>query len=78
MRTLAGIGTDAQPAVPAFATALSDSDERVRQVAAEVLGKFGPLATSAAPALRETLDDPDSDVRKAASDALLSVLQGQK
>jgi HEAT repeat protein len=55
-----------------------DADARVRQTAAEVLGRFGSLAASAEPALRAALDDPNSDVRKAASDALLSILQAQK
>ena len=61
-----------------LAAALSDPDPRVRQIAAEALGRFGSLAASAEPALSKALDDSNADVRKAASDALLSILQAGK
>jgi len=77
MYAIAGIGPeDTQSAIPQLIRALTDSETRVRQAAAEVLGKYGVLAKSAVPAVRETLDDEDVDVRRRASDALLNILLG--
>ncbi len=79
MRALVGIGTDARPAIPALsATLVEDQDPRVRQLAAEVLSKFGDKAKEAEPALRRALRDSDPDVRKAASDALLDIEQNKR
>lgn len=78
MHTIASIGPEhAQAAIPNLIRSLSydaSQDARVRQTAAEILGKFGPLATAAVPALRQALGDDDADVRARAADALLSIL----
>ncbi len=79
---LASIGSAHTPgtavgAIPNLIKSLSYDvapDPRVRKAAAEVLGKFGPLAQTALPALRDVLGDDDAEVRAAASDAILSIL----
>lgn len=91
MYTLLSFGVEvSQPAAPALAEALNPQvapDPRVRQVAAEVLGKLGPRAlinpatnqidTSVKDlvfaALRRAIGDEDPIVRSNASDALLSL-----
>ncbi|MBM4071501.1 MAG: HEAT repeat domain-containing protein [Planctomycetes bacterium] len=78
MHTVASIGPEhAQDAIPNLIRSLNyeaSPDARVRQTAAEILGKFGPSATTAVPALRQALGDDDADVRSRAADALLSIL----
>jgi HEAT repeat protein len=59
--------------VPSLTGLLSNDDNRVRQVAAEALGRFGPAAGSALPALQRALSDPDPDVRRVAGDAILDI-----
>jgi len=76
IRALAAIGgPDAQAAVPELTAAVADADVRVRQVAAQVLGKFGPAAKDAVPALRQALQDESADVQRAAGEALLNILR---
>jgi HEAT repeat protein len=75
IHTIEGIGTGASPAIPGLAAALSDEDARIRQAAAEALGKFGKAALQAGPALSQALNDTNPEVRKAANDALLKILQ---
>jgi HEAT repeat protein len=40
LRTLQGLGVEAEPAIPALRAALDDPDARVRRLAGEVLGKL--------------------------------------
>jgi HEAT repeat protein len=61
IRAIEAIGTDAAGAIPSLTAALDDADPRVRQSAAEVLGRH--------------LDDTSPEVRRAASDALLDITQ---
>ena len=50
---------------------LEDASPRVRQAAAEALGKLGASAAAPAyPALRKCLEDWDEDVRSAAATSL--------
>ncbi len=56
--------------IPACLEALSDSDERVRTLAAQLLGRIGPPAKGAVGALRSTLQDTSRKVRKAVTEAL--------
>src|SRR5262249_2340460 len=68
MKALISIGpVHSIPAIPSVVKALKDGDARVRRTAAEVLGKFGPLARQAVSALREALGDDDAEVRENAS-----------
>jgi hypothetical protein len=74
LHTLASIGHPyADAALDAIQTALSDSDARVRQAAAEALGEFGSAAGAARPALLKALGDKVLEVQKAAGDALLKI-----
>jgi HEAT repeat protein len=75
MTTFETIGTSARPAIGTLIDELQNPDARARQKAAEVLGRFGPMAASAEPALRRALDDENAEVRRAASEALLNVLR---
>ena len=62
-------------AVPDLVEALKDEDWRVREVAAETLGKIGTHAKSAVPVLSNVMKDKneDSDVRKKAAEALKKI-----
>jgi HEAT repeat protein len=74
MRALPSIDTKGQPdTIGALIKALANPDARVRQTAAETLGKFGSAARSARPALAEALNDDDPEVRRAASEALVDI-----
>ena len=81
----------ARPAVPALAEALDPEiapDAKVRQAAADTLGKLGPRALinpvtnqvdpeitdRVLRALRRAIGDDDATVRSAASDALLNLI----
>jgi len=57
----------AQSTIPHLVIALVNSDNYVRKIAVEVLGKIGPTAI---PHLVKALVNSGSDVRKAAADAL--------
>jgi HEAT repeat protein len=79
MNALISIGpVNSIPAIPSLVKALKDGDVRVRRTAAEVLGRFGPLARQAVPALREALGDEDAEVRENASLAMLNILENKK
>jgi HEAT repeat protein len=74
IRALGSIGApDACQAIPILSESMTDPDSRVRQMAAKVLGKMGPLAREAEIALRQALDDKDPEVQKAAGEALLLI-----
>ena len=76
IRALACIGgAEASAAVPELIDAIGDADVRVRQTAAQVLGKLGPDARDAAPALCRALEDDNPQVQKAAGEALLNILR---
>jgi HEAT repeat protein len=61
-------------AIPALVTALQAPDASVRNLAADVLGDFGPAAREAVPALRALRDnDPADNVRQTAADALRQI-----
>jgi HEAT repeat protein len=66
-------GVESQVAIPALAERLSDTDIRVRLMAAQVLGKFGPAARDAVDALNQALQDSNADVQRAAGEALLKI-----
>jgi HEAT repeat protein len=79
MKALVSIGpANSLTAIPNLVKALQDGDVRIRRSAAEVLGKFGPLARQAVPALREALGDDDAEVRENASLAILNILGAKK
>jgi hypothetical protein len=74
IRAIAAIGgPEALQAIPVLASSLTDSEPRVRQLAATVLGKFGNAAKGAEPSLRLALEDKDPEVQKAAGEALLKI-----
>jgi HEAT repeat protein len=68
-RELIDIG---EPAVPALAALLKDSEPRVRRAAATTLWGLGVRMAAAVPGLAETLQDTDAEVRLAAAMALES------
>lgn len=69
--------TAAKVVMPELLKGLSSSVPQGRQMAAESLGQFGPLAKSAAPQLDKTAKDDDPHVREAATKALAAI-QGSK
>jgi hypothetical protein len=74
MRAVVAVGgTQTQAAISVLTEALADSDSRVRLMAAQVLGRFGPGARSAVDALKQALQDSDLEVQKAAGEALLNI-----
>lgn len=74
MQVLVNISdSDAVDSVSRIRGCLTDGDARVRKMAAEILGKFGPRALDAAEDLRKALQDSDAAVAKAAGDALLRI-----
>jgi HEAT repeat protein len=74
IRALGAVGgADGGQAVPVLGACLRDTEPRVRQWAATVLGKFGPVAIDAEDWLRDVLEDPSPAVQKAAGDALLRI-----
>jgi HEAT repeat protein len=66
-------GEGAVSAVDALMKSLKSSDVRLRQAAAEGLGRIGPVAIRAVPALQAAINDPSNDVRRVASEALLTI-----
>ncbi|HYV34424.1 MAG TPA: HEAT repeat domain-containing protein [Gemmataceae bacterium] len=66
-------GPETTPAIPALIKSLDSRNVNVRKLAAEALGRMGPLAVSAIPALTDHLQDEDATVRIAISDALLNI-----
>ena len=55
---------------------LNDENNRVRALAAIVLGEVGPRAEAAAPALTKALADDYANVRQAAAEALTNIVCG--
>jgi HEAT repeat protein len=79
LRALGAIGApEAYAAIPEAVAALRDPDFRVRLVAAQVLGRFGPVAREGVPALCQALEDSNPQVEKAAGEALLTILRPGK
>ena len=62
--------------MPALSKALEDSEGKVREYAADALGKIGPKAAAAVPALSKALKDGDKLVREAAEKALVVASTG--
>ena len=54
------------------------ANARIRQMAAESLGKFGPAARESLDDLRKLLADGNAGVRKAASAAVLAITEPTK
>jgi HEAT repeat protein len=76
IRALGTVGAqDVRAVVPALLVAAEHPDARVRAVAAQVAGNFGPPAKVCVGSLRKALRDGNPEVQKAASEALLSILQ---
>jgi HEAT repeat protein len=71
-------GPEAHAAIGELKNLVADPDARVRQAAAEVLGKFGPASAEAVKALNKALQDANPDVQKAAGEALLKILRPGK
>jgi HEAT repeat protein len=72
-------GRDMQPAIPALITSLESNSPNVRKLAAEALGRLGPLAQKALPKLNERLRiEEDSNVKMAICDAILAITTPQK
>ncbi len=69
--------TAAKVVMPELLKGLSSPTPQGRQMAAESLGQFGPLAKNAAPQLDKTAKDADPHVREAATKALAAI-QGAK
>ena len=63
MHTLALMGAEARPAVPALAVAVRDPKPRVRLAAVRALGAIGPAARTAADTVRQALKDDDAEVQ---------------
>jgi hypothetical protein len=64
------LGRIGQPAVPALADSLADTDPFVRLQACHALAYMGAQAKDAVPALTRTLNDSETAVREAAAEAL--------
>jgi hypothetical protein len=69
---------DGRPAIPVLLELLQDQDERVRFLAASVLGGVGPEASSAVPALTGLLEDESRAVRRIAAKALRKIESEKK
>jgi HEAT repeat protein len=54
---------DIRPCLKALTASLSDTDDRVRHLAAQAVGAIGPEASSAVPALIALLSSPDEGSR---------------
>ncbi len=64
---------DGKPAIPVLLELLRDRQERVRFLAASVLGGIGSDAASAIPALTDLLNDESRAVRRVAAKALRKI-----
>jgi HEAT repeat protein len=77
-RALAGIGSEASPAVPELAPLLASKDPWVRNTAAQALGTIGSAAAPALPRLVPLTKDPDADVAEAAREAVRRIQRAKK
>jgi HEAT repeat protein len=66
-------GPDSKPAIPLLLELLQDKDERVRFMAASVLGGIGGDARCALPALKELMNDESAAVCRIAAKALKKI-----
>jgi HEAT repeat protein len=64
---------DIRPCLKALVAALSDTDDRVRALAAQAVGAIGPEASPAVPALIALLSSPDEGSRNGASIGLTRI-----
>jgi HEAT repeat protein len=71
--SLAGLGPDAEAAIPALLGVLKSKNSKERDRAAFVLGRIGPAARSAVPALVEALDSGDEAIRSEAAWAITAI-----
>ncbi len=70
LESIAWMGTNARPAVPALIQCLKDPDSHVRSFAASNLGKLGGNPELVVPALTTAMHDADATVRYCAITAL--------
>jgi hypothetical protein len=73
LKKVENLSPDGKPAIPILLELLQDRDERVRFLAASVLGGIGPDAGSAVPALTDLLNDESRAVRRVAAKALKKI-----
>ena len=73
LKKVENLSPDGKPAIPLLLELLQDRDERVRFLAASVLGGIGPDAGSAVPALTDLLKDESRAVRRVAGKALRKI-----
>jgi HEAT repeat protein len=71
-QTIALVGPDAAPAVPALVAFLKSGDA-ARSSACSALGNIGAGAREALPALTDALSDPDAQVRRQAQTAISKI-----
>lgn len=77
-RALAGIGSDAAPAVPELVPLLASKDAWVRTTAAQALGTIGAAAAPALARLTPLTKDADADVAEAAREAVRRIQRARK
>lgn len=74
LKTLAVLGEEAAPAIPAIVSVLHSPDSFEQSIALETLAALGPVAKSAAPEVAKLLTDKHEEfVRKDAATALLAI-----
>jgi hypothetical protein len=73
LKKVEDLAPDGKPAIPVLLELLQDRDERVRFLAASVLGGIGPDAGSAVPVLTDLLKDESRAVRRIAAKALKKI-----
>lgn len=66
----------AAKAVPVLAKALVDPEPMTRLQAAQVLGRFGSLASDALPELEKLLEDSNADIKAAAAETIKVIKSG--
>jgi len=67
-----------QEAIVLFVKALKDPNQSLRTVAAQELGRMGPVASRAIPDLNAALEDSNEEVRQAVADALRRIQHKQE
>ncbi len=73
LKNVENLGSDGKSAIPTLLELLKDRDERVRFLAASVLGGIGPDAGSAIPALSDLLKDESMAVRRVVAKAVKKI-----